>query len=164
MNQENITVRDLTARLPATSETPLKFYFESAPINPGYHVTEVRYAAINSLDCGNGNEQWDEVTIQLLDGSSGSTEGYMATSKFVGIVSGALKSLSNDVPQHLFFEFAPDNGAIRKLTVQKIENSADEIAVYLGREKALCKPLQRMKAAHESSSDEGRNSSKKACC
>jgi len=130
------------------SDQTLKFYFEGSAINPGYHVTEVKHAQIKSRDCGknSGVDEWDEVTIQLLDGSSESTQGHMSGSKFNGILNSALKSLAVSSAAHLFIEFAPDNGPIRKLSIDSVETVEDETFVYLDSERAVCKPFQRAKA------------------
>jgi len=149
MNRPHTTINGLTAALIAHPALPLKFYFEGAAINPGYHVTEVRHATINSLDCGRNTEteRWEDVTIQLLDGPAESTEGHMTSTKFAGIISTAIKTLALDDAPFLYFEFAPNNGPIRKLSVESVESSEHEISVSLGSEKAVCKPFQRAKAA-----------------
>jgi len=144
-----MNISDLSAILSEESNLALKFYFDGKAINPGYHVTEVRHAAIKSIDCGkqSDTEQWDEITIQLLDGSPDSTQGHMSGSKFLGIIGSARKTLSSDAAPYLFFEFAPDNGPIRKLSIESVEQADDEISVSLGSERAVCKPFQRAKAA-----------------
>jgi len=149
MNNKHINISDLSAILGNKSSLALKFYFDGQAINQGYHVTELRHAAIKSRDCGRNSdtEQWDEITIQLLDGSSDSQQGYMSGSKFLGIVRSALSSLASDSAPFLFFEFAPDNGPIRKLSIETVEYSDDEISVSLGSELAVCKPFQRAKSA-----------------
>lgn len=142
---EHTTINDLTSAVCEKADLPLKFYFDGTAINPGYHVTEIRHAAINSIDCGRDSdtEKWNEITIQLLDGSANSTQGHMQGSKFAAIVGSALKSLPTDRASHLFFEFSPDNGPIRKLSIDSIKHTNNEIAVSLGSEQAVCKPFQR---------------------
>jgi len=144
-----MNISDLSAILNEKTNSELKFYFDGSPINPGYHVTEVRHAAIKSLDCGreSDTERWDEITIQLLDGSPDSTQGHMSGSKFLGIIGTALKSLESDAAPYLFFEFAPGNGPIRKLSIESVEQTATETSVSLGSERAVCKPFQRAKNA-----------------
>jgi len=67
----------------------------------------------------------------------------MSGAKFLGIVGTALKTIESDAAPYLFFEFAPDNGPIRKLSVESVEQMAGEISVSLGSERAVCKPFQR---------------------
>jgi len=169
MNENHTNISILSEFLTQYTDLTLKFYFDGSAINPGYHVTEIRHATIKSRDCGksSGIEQWDEITIQLLDGSSNSTEGHMSSSKFLGIVGSALKSLeSDDAAAYLFFEFAPDNGPIRKLSIESVEQSDGEISVSLGSERAVCKPFQRAKAAKAvaATSNATVDSSAGGCC
>jgi len=147
MASDHMNINQLHSQLAANADLPLKFYFEGLAIKPGYHVTEVKHASIKSIDCGRASEQenWDEITIQLLDGSAISAQGHMQTAKFVGIVSGALKTLSETTASQLFFEYAPGNGPIRKLKIESVAVSDKEIAVSLGGDKAVCKPFERMK-------------------
>jgi len=149
MNATHTNINDLQSNLSKKPDLPLKFYFDGTPINPGYHVTEVKFASIKSQDCGQQSEieLWDEITVQLLDGSPESTQGHMSGSKFLGIIGKALENLKQEDAPYLFFEFAPNNGAIRKLSVKSLEQSDDEFSVSLGTEKAVCKPFQRSKAA-----------------
>jgi len=149
MTNDHTNIKELIAAVSTKADLALKFYFNGSAINPGYHVTEVKHAAINSVDCGRSSkaEQWDEITVQLLDGSAKSKEGHMSASKFSAIIGAALKSLPADTAPYLFFEFAPDNGPIRKLSIESIEFADNEVAVSLGSEQAVCKPFQRAKAA-----------------
>nr|CAA6824594.1 MAG: Unknown protein [uncultured Thiotrichaceae bacterium] len=168
MTNDHTNISDLTAALYTKPDLPLKFYLDGAAINPGYHITEIRHAAINSLDCGRNSdsEQWNEVTIQLLDGSAQSSEGHMSGSKFLAIVGTAVKSLSIDTAPYLFFEFALGNGPLRKLNIESIERTKDEISVSLGSETAVCKPFQRMADANTAKSLSGIGAlvADEACC
>lgn len=126
---------------------PLVFAFGGERINPGYHVTEVKHAAVRSLDCGRGSDQWDELVVQLLDGSPASDEEHMSGGKFLGIVNAALSSLTIQQPTELFFEFSPGNTAIRKLRIESAQSDDQQAVVTLGPEQAVCKPFQRAKLA-----------------
>lgn len=149
MLNKHITINDLKQQLIEKPELPLKFYFDGSMINPGYHVTEVKFASIKSIDCGRNSdiEQWDEITVQLLDGSADSKQGHMPGSKFMGIVGKALEKLQESKAPYLFFEYAPNNGPIRKLSIESIETDSNEVSISLGSEQAVCKPFQRSKAA-----------------
>ena len=93
---KNTEVGNLMALLLKKPEIPLIFYLEGISINQGYHVTEVKHASIKSMDCGRRADAWEEIIIQLLDGQASSAQGFMSTSKFTSIVSGTLKSFSEN--------------------------------------------------------------------
>jgi len=131
------------AELVNTPDVPLTFYLGDIPINQGYHVTEVKYATIKSMDCGKQVDAWDELLIQLLDGPADSGQGFMSTSKFTNIVSSALDSLPANENPDLFFEFSPNNGPLQKLRIQTIECEVDNVSVLLADERAACKPFLR---------------------
>lgn len=177
MNNQHTSIVDLQRNLDKHPGLPLKFYFDGTVINPGYHVTEVKFASIRSLDCGrkSDTEHWDELTIQLLDGSTNITQSHMSGSKFTAIVAKALEKLSAEDAPLLYFEYAPNNGPIRKLSVESIESTPNEISVSLGGEKAVCKPFQRLKTAARSNAisttssgtgccSDGTDSKDSACC
>jgi hypothetical protein len=149
ITQNSSTISDLITVLGDSPDLALKFEFNGAQIKPGYHVTEVKHASVNAIDCGKNSplEQWEEITIQLLDGSSLSTQKHMTVAKFLAIVNAALNALSTTTAHLLFIEFAPDNGPIRKLSVESVDRNENEVIVSLGSEQAVCKPFERAKSA-----------------
>lgn len=146
MSEQNNTTTELLDALRQRPDLPLTFRYQDVMVNQGYHVVEVKFATVQSLDCGKGSDQWNELTVQLLDGSATSTAGYMQTGKFVGILGAAFASLPDDASKtvdQLFFEFAPGNGPLYKLHVASVDINEDAITIALGSESAVCKPLLR---------------------
>lgn len=129
--------------LHANPDKPVRFYFEDISIHQGYHLTEVKHASINSMDCGKTTHAWEELLIQLLDGDADSSQGYISTSKFTGIIDATRKSLPEKSVPSLFFEFSPNGGPLLKLKIQSIESSGEELSVHLTHEKTTCKPIDR---------------------
>jgi len=149
MSQQRISLEALQTKLGESPDIPVTFHVDGTGIHQGYHVTELKHAQVRSIDCGRHSEVeiWDEITVQLLDGTTQSTQGHMSSTKLRTIVNSALTKLEVDAAAQLFFEFAPDNGPLRKLSVDTIESSDDELVILLESEKALCKPYQRLKDA-----------------
>ena len=143
MGMKTTTIESLMASLASKPEASLKFYLDDVCINQGYHVTEVKYASVQSMDCGKHTDAWNELLIQLLDGHANSTQGFMSASKFKNIVSKALGTLPGDSAPDLFFEFAPGNRSLQKLKIRKIKANQEEIKIHLEHETAACKPFQR---------------------
>ena len=157
MTHQNINIYELKAVLVANPESPLVFSLGEQTIHPGYHVTEIKHAAINSLDCGNGKDQWDEIVVQLLDGNPNFKGGHMNCAKFVEIVSKAVESTPYDESTLTFIEFSPDNSGLRKLAISAIEPREDRVVIWLSNPPAVCKPFQRALAG-------GSLSTRDACC
>lgn len=154
----------LMALLLSNPGIPLKFYLDGISINQGYHITEVKHACVNSMDCGKRTDTWEEILIQLLDGEPGSTQGFMNTSKFMSIVSATLESFPEISESSLFFEFTPNNGPLQKLRIRSIECDDPGLSIHLTYEKAVCKPLQRWGKAGVVFENMSTKVSKLGCC
>jgi len=126
-------------------DSALVFTHDGIAIKPGYHVTEIKHAKINSLDCGSGTDSWEEIVIQILDGSSLSLSDHMSGSKFLNILRGSMKTLEISDNTQLYFEYAPGNGPIRKLTAESIRTDDDATTISLSGASASCKPFERAK-------------------
>jgi len=149
MTDTQINIIALQKSLAEKPDLPVKFLFNDSVINPGYHITEIKCATIQSIDCGvtSDIEYWDEITVQLLDGAKNSAQGNMLASKCLGIIDTALQRLSAKPDSILFFEYAPNNGPLVKLHIESVKSSDDAHSVILGSEYAVCKPFQRASAA-----------------
>jgi len=140
MNNQNSNLNELITALRTKPDSPLVFSFEGQTIHSGYHVTEVKHAAMNSLDCGNGKDQWQEVIIQLMDGSAVFKGKHMSCGKFMAIFDKAIESLAFDENTLTFIEFAPNNVGLRKLVIDTIEHKEEQVLVHLSSPTAVCKP------------------------
>ncbi|MEE9321441.1 MAG: DUF6428 family protein [Granulosicoccus sp.] len=149
MNMKLNTVGDFSHFLSRHLDASLVFSLDEIRILPGYHVTEIKYARIESIDCGRGAEEWNEVVVQLLDGLRTSKAGYMSVVKFLGIVTAAKQSLLPDDTAQLFFEFSTENGPVMKLSVDSVEVIGELVLVALSGPAAVCKPFQLSKAGVE---------------
>lgn len=146
MSNPNSNIYQLKEMLDANADLPLIFSFEDHTIHPGYHVTEVQHAKVNALDCGNGKDQWEEIIIQLMDGSALFKGEHMSCGKFLGIVGKAIESLSFENNTQTFIEFSPNNEGLRKLSIDSVEANDGKILVTLASPTAMCKPYQRAMA------------------
>ena len=158
MNSQNTNIYGLKSVLATNQNSSLAFRFEGQTIHPGYHVTEIQHASVNALDCGSGNEQWQEITVQLMDGSALFKGEHMSCGKFIGIISKAIESLSYDENTLTFIEFAPNNGGLRKFVIDSIEPSEEQVIVNLSSPTAVCKPYQRAMAKKSATAE------KSVCC
>lgn len=143
MSNQNINIYQLKEILKSNADLPLIFSFDGQNIHPGYHVTEVQHAQINALDCGSGKDEWEEIVVQLMDGSSLYNGEHMSCGKFIGIVGKAIESLSFDEDSLTFIEFAPNNDGLRKLTIDSAENGDRHVILKLSSPTATCKPYLR---------------------
>ncbi len=153
-----MNINDVIDNLRGQPEMPLVFELEGNRIKEGYHITEVKRADVVSLDCGLNQQQWTELTVQLLDGRSGSSEPWMMNHKASAILKAAMDKLQvpDDTPT-LYIEYSPGNSELKKLSVQDIKQYREFSVVTLQHKNAVCKPYQNFLA---SSAD----TNKSACC
>jgi len=137
------TIDTLLDALSSNPDRPVLFTQNGNTISPGYHVTEVKVSTVNSLDCGQGTDQWRELVIQLLDGNPMSSQAYMPSTKLLGILNQALSKTTSDENTQLYFEFAPANAALLKSSIAAIELVDSTITIALDATTAACKPFQR---------------------
>jgi len=158
MTQLQLDKDALFSALRDNPDIPVIFTQDEHAISPGYHVTEVKTSVVNSLDCGQGTDQWRELVIQLLDGNAETSKTYMQSTKFMGILDKALNTEHADESTNLYFEFAPGNAALQKSSISAIEIADNTIVISLTATTAQCKPYQRALASGTVSASEN------GCC
>jgi len=157
------SLADLTQILESHTDTPVRFLLNGESIQPGYHVTEIKYANVQSIDCGHGTDQWNELIIQLLDGHQHSKGGLMSSNTLLKLISAASNSLPMTTAFELYIEFAPHNGAMMKLAIDSLNyvpgQSSDtaELQIVLGTQRAICKPFHRSLNANTSGTEHSEN-------
>jgi hypothetical protein len=143
MIQSAITIKNLLGTLRSHADLPVTFTLGEISISQGYHLTEIKLAAVESLDCQSGSDQWHELVIQLLDGNAQSTAGYMQAYKMLGILDKAIDQNPLIENAKLYFEFSPGNTSMMKSDVASIDVIDNKIYVSLINSTAQCKPFQR---------------------
>ncbi len=67
LDPADVTIGGLLGFLAAHKDKPLVFFYDGRPVQPGYHVTEVKAGQFAALDCGANPESWTEIFVQLWD-------------------------------------------------------------------------------------------------
>ncbi len=130
-----LSLLDGLQKLPA--DLPLIFETGDGAIGEGYHVTEFKLSAVDSIDCGGRFASWNEAALQLLDGRGGS---HMKVGKFAGILKQSIASLKGLGESPLQVEFAHENRGMRIYDLSTPELSEGAVAVRLSEVRAHCKP------------------------
>ncbi|MEL6296930.1 MAG: DUF6428 family protein [Pseudomonadota bacterium] len=162
-----MTLEQLLGALQPSGEAALVFSADGVPIQAGYHVTEIKHAEIQSLDCGRGAHQWSELIVQLLDGAGGDRT-HMPASKFVEIAQAGLAHVPGAQSADLKFEFASANGALHRYEIADVRRESDgTVVVALQAERAQCKAASRALARFTPTSARGQSGSthqRSTCC
>jgi hypothetical protein len=116
---------------------PMVFSTPDGPTGEGYHVTELKLAHINSIDCAAKLDAWTEATLQLLDGHG---KTHMSVGKFANILDQSVRRVEGLGNSPLRVEFAHGNAGIQVFE-PAVPVFADGVAqLKLQPIKALCKP------------------------
>ena len=134
-----MTLNDILKILEAVSaNAPVIFTTEQGEIGGGYHITELKLASVNSIDCGGRLSNWTEASVELLDGTG---ETHMAAGKWRAILSQSVKKVAGLGDADLHIEFGIQNIELRKYKVTAPKISSARIEFHLSDQRALCKPV-----------------------
>lgn len=132
------TLAQLQARLESTpADFGVVFRCDRREIGGGYHVTELKHASLDSIDCGGRMHRWREAHLQLLDAPG---DRHMRAGKLAGILRKSLEGIPalRDVPMQV--EFAPQNRGIGRHRIAGIDADESRLFIDLEPGTALCKP------------------------
>jgi hypothetical protein len=150
-----ISAAALLAELAEHGSKMLVFTYEGRDVQAGYHVTEVKTAAFQALDCGANYESWHETFIQLWDIPPNDQRGFMPVSKFLAIIGKVAEKVPLDTKAKVTFEVSDGQRAMALYRASGIEAGDDAIRVALTQRPASCKPRDRWLETSEVS---------KSCC
>ena len=137
-------VRDFIQTVKQHPNKPLRFQYNEHQIVPGgYHVTEIKNAQFDTIDCGNSLHTWREVIVQVWvpDGVAASAE-LMATDKFAKIWS----IVDGRIPLNEAAEIRIEYGNGQQLTavyhVEALQDTPEGLVVKMAPPRTLCKPRE----------------------
>lgn len=161
VDADDITIGDLLGFLASHRDKALVYFYDGRPVQPGYHVTEVKAGAFSALDCGANPESWTEVFIQLWDVNEDRT--HMPAGKFSAIIRKVTEHLALDPSAKLTFEVSD---GIRPMQLHRAalpEIVGGEVHIQLSPRPASCKPRDRWLEEQKQAS-ECCGTSNKPCC
>ena len=129
------------------AERALTFEYGGRRIRPGYHVTEVKAASYQTLDCGGNPESWTEVVLQLWDVDADDDRPPMSAGKFLSIYDKTRAHLPLDPHSPLVFEAGPRDAAAARYTAAAVRAEGGTVVVALEPIPASCKPQDRWQEA-----------------
>lgn len=147
MSPTPATLADLAAVLSPYAALPLVFSFRGEDIRPGYHVTELKAARIDSIDCGGRVAAFRETVVQLLDGRRDAQEVHMTAGRFLAIADRSRAALPGLADAPLIFEYGPGNRPALRLAIARIERTEAALRVHLSALHAACRPALEARTA-----------------
>ncbi len=161
-----ISAAELLATLSEHKGKTLIFAYEGNDVQAGYHVTEVKTAAFQALDCGANYESWHETFIQLWDIPQEDNRRFMPVSKFLAIIGKVAEKVPLDSNAKVTFEVSDGKRAMALYRASSVAIDGDVIRVELTQRPASCKPRDRWLEAQQAEQVSccKPSASKQPCC
>jgi len=112
-------------------------------IHGGYHLTELKAATFDTVDCGGQKNRWNETIVQLWVPENEESDEFMTADKFLSIYDRVSGMIALDPEAEIRFEYGDENFSPSNYHVAKVMEIADTIRVELRPPQATCKARDR---------------------
>jgi hypothetical protein len=147
-----VTTKEFIAQLRRGPDKQLIFVNpEGAAIHPGYHLTEIKAASFDTVDCGAEKNRWTETIMQLWVPAGERSEEFMSAGKFLGIYDKVSRMINIDMEAEVRFEYGDENFFPSNYHVDSIDGNGDALRVVLRPPQTTCKARDRCATAGASS-------------
>ena len=119
---------------------------DGTTIHSGYHLTELKAASFDAVDCGAQKNQWNETIAQLWVPEEEKTGELMTAAKFLSIYDKVARLISLDMTAEIRFEYGDENFPPSDYYVEKISENEAELRVQLRLPQTMCKARDRREA------------------
>ncbi len=119
---------------------------EGARIHGGYHLTELKAASFDTVDCGAQKNQWNETIVQLWVPENEENGEFMTAQKFLAIYDKVARLIPLDSTAEIRFEYGDENFPPSNYHVGKISENEAELRVQLRLPQTTCKARDRREA------------------
>jgi len=116
---------------------------DGATIHGGYHVTELKAALFDTVDCGAKKNRWNETIIQLWVPDEEESDEFMSAKKFLAIYDKVSGLITVEPSAEIRFEYGDENFPPSNYHVENITETAAEICVQLRLPETTCKARDR---------------------
>src|SRR6476660_7920596 len=82
---------------------------DGATIHGGYHVTELKAASFDTVDCVAQKNQWHETIVQLWVPQDEESDDFMTAEKFLAIYDKVARLIAVDPVAEIRFEYGDEN-------------------------------------------------------
>ena len=112
-------------------------------VHPGYHLTEVKAARFETVDCGAQTNSWLETIIQLWVPENERSEEFMPAGKFLSIYEKVTGMIDIDPTAEVRFEYGDENFFPSNYHVESISEDGVNLLVELRPPQTTCKARDR---------------------
>src|SRR6266536_5213339 len=130
---------------------PLVFSdLEGRAVHSGYHLTELKAASFETVDCGGQVNRWPETIMQLWVPSDAGND-YMTTAKFLKIFDRVRGMVRLDLDAEIRVEYGDENFFPSTYHVRSVTSDRQTTRVLLEPPETTCKARDRRVAGGQSS-------------
>ena len=142
-----MTTHDFIAQLrPAPEKFLLFVNAEGDTIDAGYHLTEVKAAKLDTVDCGGKKNRWNETIMQLWVPADATSETFITAGKFLSIYERVSSMIDVDPAAEVRFEYGDENFFPSNYHVESMTEEIDALRVELRAPQTTCKARDRRAA------------------
>lgn len=118
-------------------------YTENDFVDTSYHLTEIKQASINSVDCGGKFNAWTEIILQLWEPENQTGGGAMSVAKAVSIINLVEASLPLHPNAEVKIEFGNSAFEMRQMLPFEMHSENNILTVKLISGQTGCKAIDR---------------------
>lgn len=135
-----MTTRELLDQIGPHDQRPLRWRVGDTFVPGGYHVTEIKAAAVHAMDCGGAAGRWDETVLQILPpAAAGDDEPPMTVATFLAIVARVAAAVPLADGAHVRVEYGAIGQPAVAYLVDAVEVGAQGVEVRLAPPTVACK-------------------------
>jgi hypothetical protein len=146
-----MTTQEFIAALRKTPDNQLIFENEAGDaVRAGYHLTEIKAAHFDTVDCGGQTNRWDETIVQLwVPANAGDDEEYMTAGKFLRIFDKVTAMIPLQLDAEIRVEYGDENFFPSLYHVESATTEDEVTRVLLAPPATTCKARDRRLAEVE---------------
>lgn len=146
-----MTTQEFIAGLRKTPDNRLIFENDTgATVRAGYHLTEIKAAHFDTVDCGGQTNQWHETVVQLwVPADADDDDEYMTAGKFLRIFDKVTAMIALQLEAEIRVEYGDENFFPSLYHVESVTTGRGETRVLLAPPATTCKARDRRLAEVE---------------
>ena len=146
-----MTTREFIAALRKAPDYRLIFENDAADaVRAGYHLTEIKAAHFDAVDCGSQTNQWHETIVQLwVPADTHDDDEYMTAGKFLRIFDKVTSMIPLQLESEIRVEYGDENFFPSLYHVEAVTGENGDTRVLLVPPATTCKARDRRLAEAE---------------
>jgi hypothetical protein len=153
-----MTTNEFISALRAAPDNELMFInLDGHVVHSGYHLTELKAASFETVDCGGQTNRWQETIVQLWVPAN-PDDDYMTAAKFLKIFDKVRGMIPLDVDADVRVEYGDENFFPSAYYIRSVTSDETTTRVLLEPPRTTCKARDRRMAPGELSSQDN------SCC